>query len=128
MGLSFGADILTKMVSIIIRKELKMAKKVYDCVLVETSDSENLYINEIQETLKLLPKNEQISMFDTGFVYIEKDFCVQGFATPQLLQYLDFDINNLINLVFTKYNPDDLKPQEFNIVFNDGSKFAFLVK
>ena len=105
-----------------------MAKKVYDCVLVETSETENLYINEIQETLKLLPKNEQISMFDTGLVYIEKDFCAQGFATPQLLQYLDFDINNLINLVFTKYIPDNLKPQEFNIVFNDGTKFAFLVK
>ena len=128
MGPKFGADIWMQMVSIIIRKELKMAKKVYDCVLVETSETENLYINEIQETLKLLPKNEQISMFDTGLVYIEKDFCAQGFATPQLLQYLDFDINNLINLVFTKYNPDDLKPQEFNIVFNDGSKFAFLVK
>lgn len=105
-----------------------MAKKAYDCVLVETSDSENLYINEIQETLKLLPKNEQISMFDTGMSYIEKDFCAQGFATPKLLEYLDFDVNNLINLVFTKYNPDDLKPQEFNIVFEDGSKFAFLVK
>lgn len=105
-----------------------MAKKVYDCVLVETSDSENLYMTEIQETLKLLPKNEQISMFDTGLVYNDADFCAQGFATPQLLTYLDFDVNNLINLVFTKYNPDDLKPQEFNIVFEDGSKFAFLVK
>lgn len=123
-----GAHIWMQMASIIIRKETKMAKKVYDCVLVETSETENLYITEIQETLKLLPKNEQISMFDTGLAYIEKDFCAQGFATPQLLQYLDFDINNLINLVFTKYNPDDLKPQEFNIVFNDGSKFAFLVK
>ena len=105
-----------------------MAKKEYDWGLGETSESENLYINEMQETLKLLPKNEQISMFDTGLVYIEKDFCAQGFATPQLLTYLDFDVNNLINLVFTKYNPDDLKPQEFNIVFEDGSKFAFLVK
>ena len=114
-----------------------MAKKVYDCVLVETSDTDNLYITEIQETLKLLPKNEQISMFDTGLAYIEKDFCAQGFATPQLLKYLAFDINNLIaenskaefeQLVFTKYNPDDLKPQEFNIVFEDGSKFAFLIK
>lgn len=105
-----------------------MAKKVYDCVLVETSDSENLYINKIQETLKLLPKNEQISIFDTGLAYIEKDFCAQGFATTQLLEYVDFDINKLINLVFTKYNPNDLKPQEFNIVFNDGTKFAFLVK
>ena len=45
-----------------------MAKKSYDCVLVETSESENLYIDEIQETLKLLPKNEQISVFDTGFI------------------------------------------------------------
>lgn len=25
-----------------------MAKKVYDCVLVETSESENLYIDEIK--------------------------------------------------------------------------------
>ena len=105
-----------------------MAKKVYDCVLVETSESENLYINEIQETLKLLPKNDQISMFDTGLVYIDQDFRAQGFATPLLLEYVHHDINNLINLVFTKYIPDNLKPQEFNIVFNDGTKFAFLVK
>lgn len=105
-----------------------MAKKVYDCVLVETSESENLYIDEIQETLKLLPKNQQISVFDTGLIYIEKDFCAQGFATPKLLYYVNFDINALINLVFTKYNPDELKPQEFTIVFDDGSKFAFLVK
>ena len=35
-----------------------MAKKVYDCVLVETSETENLYMTEIQETLKLLPKND----------------------------------------------------------------------
>ena len=53
-----------------------MPKKVYDCVLVETSESENLYIDEIQEILKLLPKNEQISVFDTGLIYIEKDFIV----------------------------------------------------
>lgn len=105
-----------------------MPKKVYDCVLVETSETENLYINEIQETLKLLPKNEQISVFDTGLIYIEKDFCAQGFATPELLYYINFDINALINLVFTKYKPDELKPQEFTIVFDDGSKFAFLVK
>jgi hypothetical protein len=111
-----------------IRKEFKMPKKVYDCVLVETSESENLYIDEIQKTLKLLPKNEQISVFDTGLIYIEKDFCAQGFATPELLYYVNFDINALINLVFTKYNPDELKPQEFTIVFDNGSKFAFLVK
>jgi len=105
-----------------------MAKKTYDCVLVETSESENLYMNEIQDTLKLLPKNEQISLFDTGLIYNDENFCAQGFATPELLHYVNFDINKLLNLVFTKYNPDDLKPQEFNIVFNDGSKFAFLVK
>lgn len=105
-----------------------MAKKVYDCVLVETSESENLYIIEIQEALKLLPKNEQISMFDTGVIYNDANFCAQGFATPELLYYVNFDINALINLVFTKYNPDELKPQEFTIVFDNGSKFAFLVK
>lgn len=105
-----------------------MPKKVYDCVLVETSDSENLYISEIQETLKLLPKNEQISMFDTGLVYNSSDFCAQGFATTDLLYHVEFDINDLLNLIFTKYNPNELKPQEFTIVFDDGCKFTFLVK
>lgn len=105
-----------------------MTKKVYDCILVETGESENLYITEIQEVLKQLPKDKQISMFDTGLICNDRDFCAQGFATLQLLEQLDFDINNLIYLVFTRYNPEDLKPQEFNIVFNDGTKFAFLVK
>ena len=105
-----------------------MAKKVYDCVLVETSESENLYITEIQETLKLLPKNEQISMFDTGVIYNDAHFCAQGFATTDLLYHIEFDINDLLNLIFTKYNPNELKPQEFTIVFDDGCKFAFLVK
>lgn len=61
-----------------------MAKKVYDCVLVETSESENLYITEIQETLKLLPKNEQISMFDTGVIYNDANF------VHKVLQHLNY--------------------------------------
>lgn len=105
-----------------------MAKKLYDCILVETNDIEALYTEDIIETLKLLPKHQQISMFDTGMTPIEEDFCAQGFATIELLEYVKFDINELINIVFTKYKPEDPKPQEFNIVFNDGSKFAFLVK
>lgn len=90
--------------------------------------NQKTYILTKFKNIKLLPKNEQISVFDTGLIYIEKDFCAQGFATPELLYYVNFDINALINLVFTKYKPEDPKPQEFTIVFDDGSKFAFLVK
>lgn len=104
-----------------------MPQKQYDCLFIKTSTDSDLMPTQMIKAIKTL-KNQELLAFDTGALQNIYDFCAQGFATVELLSQLDFSINELLDCIMEKYNPEELGSQEFNIVMTSGHKFSVLIQ